>query len=196
MKKIGYLLSLGCILWLFVACTPFSPAPATVTPTFASVTPTIELTVASPIVTLSPTETATVIVTVEMAASENCSTGWSWAIGPEEPEFAKTVQEMMSAVPISGTVRVSTYGENDGCGRYHAMSTDFTFTIPVPDPADEVALAPQAETLLQFAQTANQGADRPAPNLGNLEVAFTGNGQRCYWRRSGVEWNIRCEGSE
>lgn len=122
--------------------------------------------------------------------------GWSWATGPGEPEFAQTVQAMMAMVPISGTVRVSTYGENDGCGRYHAMSTDFAFTIPVPDPTDEAALAPLAGALLQLAETANQGETRPAPNRGNIAVVFTHEAQQCTWRYAGFEWNKTCNNNE
>lgn len=196
MKTCYQILILGWGWLLLAACTPFSQAPATLTSPPDSVIVTEVVVVTVPVVTLSPTETATPPITVEPPTPENCSMGWSWATGPGEPEFAQTVQAMMATAQISGTVRVSTYGENDGCGRYHAMSTDFTFTIPVPDPTDEVALAPQAEVLLQLAQTANQGENRPAPNLGNLEIAFTNDSQRCYWQRSGTQWNIRCEGSE
>ena len=198
MKNLYQILILGWGWLLLAACTPFSQAPATFTPPSDSVILTEVIAVTVPVVTVAPTETATAtpFVTIAPPTPENCNTGWSWATGPDEPEFAQVVQKMMATAQISGTVRVSTYGENDGCGRYHAMSTDFTFTIPVPDPTNEAALAPQAEALLQLAQTANQDETRPAPNFGNLEIAFTNDSQRCYWRHSGAEWNIRCEGNE
>lgn len=184
MKKF-WIIGSGRWFWLLimVACTPFSPATPTATPNLS--------------VTLPPTETiaAASLTSDPSPTPENCITGWMWAYGTAPDEFVQVVQTMMATAQISGTVRVSTYGENDGCGRYHAMSTDFTFTIPTPDPTDEVALAPLADTLTQLAQTANQGENRPAPNLGNLEITFENDVQRCYWRRSGGagEWNKRCE---
>ncbi len=198
MKKCYQMLILGWGWLLLVACTPFAQTPATLTPLPDPATPTPLSPATIPVLTVAPTETATAAppVTVVPPTPENCNTGWSWATGPDEPQFAQVVQTMMATAQISGTVRVSTYGENDGCGRYHAMSTDFTFSIPVPDPTDEAALAPQAEALLQLAQTANQDETRPDPNFGNLEIVFTNDSQRCYWRRSGAEWNIRCEGNE
>jgi len=174
-------------LWLgfilLVACTPFSPVLPTVVPVpVNTLTPTATIAAATPTHDPSPTP-------------ENCNTGWNWAYGVASEEFVQSVQAMMVTAQISGTVRVSTFGENDGCGRYHAMSTDFAFTIPVPDPTDEATVSPLAETVTQLAQTANQGENRPAPNLGNIEIAFENDSQRCYWRRSGVvgEWNKRCE---
>ena len=192
MKTCYQILILGWVWLLLAACTPFSQTPATLTSPPDSVIVTEVVVVTVPVVTLSPTETATPPITVEPPTPENCSMGWSWATGPDEPKFAQVVQEMMATAQISGTVRMSTYGENDGCGRYHAMSTDFTFTIPVPDPTDEAALAPQAGALLHLAQTANQGETRPAPILGNIAIVFTHEAQQCTWRYAGVEWNKTC----
>ena len=196
MKKCYQMLILGWGWLLLVACTPFAQTPATLTPLPDPATPTALIPATIPVLTVAPTATVTPPVTVAPPTPENCSTGWSWATGPDEPGFAQVVQEMMATAQISGTVRVSTYGENDGCGRYHAMSTDFTFTIPVPDPTDEAALGPQAEALLQLAQSANQDETRPAPNFGNLEIVFVNEAQYCTWHKTSNKWNIWCEEAE
>lgn len=180
MRHVGAI-CLGLLVWamMVVACTPVAQTATTVVP----------------VVTVPPTETvaAATITPDPSPTPENCNTGWNWASGTAPAEFAQAVQGMMVTAQISGTVNVSTFGENDACGRYHAMSTDFAFTVPVPDPVAETSVAPLAETLLQLAQTANQSENRPAPNLGNIEIAFENASQRCYWRRSGNEWNTRCE---
>jgi hypothetical protein len=61
----------------------------------------------------------------------SCMGGWTWAYGSVPPEFITQVQDAMTASGLDGSVQASTFGENDGCGAYHAMSVDDVFTVRV-----------------------------------------------------------------
>lgn len=172
-------------LALLVACAPVTPNTQTIT-------------------TISPTETATAPIVTEEAVTTpivtevttplSCEGGFSWAYGTASPEFAQWVETTLATAQITGTVKVSTFGENDACGHYHAMSTDYVFVIPVADLTDTVTLSSIGEQIMTIVRAAADQENRPAPNIGNVSIQFQAGEQVCRWQyRNENEWDSDCD---
>jgi hypothetical protein len=162
-------------LALLVACTPATPNTQTIT-------------------TSSPTETATTPIVTEVTTPLSCEGGFSWAYGTASPEFAQWVETALATAQITGTVKVSTFGENDACGDYHPMSTDYVFVIPVADLTDTVTLSSIGEQIMTIVRAAADQENRPAPNIGNVSIQFQAGEQVCRWQyQNENKWDSDCD---
>jgi hypothetical protein len=94
----------------------------------------------------------------------------------------------LTASGLEGSVQASTFGENDGCGGYHAMSVDYMFTVQVPDLEASGDLASKAAAVLGIAQRFVDAS--PAPNLGKLQLTFQRGSQQCSWAYESGAWNL------
>jgi len=165
-------------LALLVACTPTTPNTPTITTT----------------TTISPIEVITSPTATDAFTPRSCAGGFSWAYGTASPEFAQWVETALATAQITGTVKVSTFGENDACGDYHAMSTDYVFVIPVADLTDTVALSSIGEQIMTIVRAAANQENRPAPNIGNVSIQLQAGEQVCRWQyRNENEWDSDCD---
>src|SRR6266508_5978065 len=106
-------------------------------------------------VTMPPTPISSSTAIATAASGENptsCMGGYTWAYGSVPPEFITQVQEAMTSSGLDGSVQASTFGENDGCGAYHAMSVDYVFTVRVEGLEASEDLAKQASSVLDIAK--------------------------------------------
>jgi hypothetical protein len=116
-----------------------------------------------------------------------CAGGYTWAYGSVSPEFIDQVQEALVAAGLNGSVKASTFGENDGCGGYGAMEVDYEFTIQMKRLDVGSDLANTAASVLDIAKRFVDAS--PAPNLGNLSLVFQANDKRCTWVFRDGAWN-------
>lgn len=94
----------------------------------------------------------------------------------------------MAAAGLEGDAQAGTFGENDGCGGYHAMSVDYVFTVQVENLEAGDDLARKAARILDIAR--RFVAESPAPNLGKLQLTFQAEGGRqCGWYYASGAWN-------
>ena len=113
--------------------------------------------------------------------------GYNWAYGTVPPEFIDQLQEAMTASGLEGSAQASTFGENDGCGTYHAMSVDYVFTVQVQSLESGTELANTAASVLEIALRFVK--ESPAPNLGHLQLNFQSGEQGCRWGYDSGAWN-------
>lgn len=117
-----------------------------------------------------------------------------WANGSVPPEFISRVQDAMRASGLEGSVEVSTFGENDGCGEFHAKDVDYAFTVRVQSLEASEDLASKASAVLDIAMRLVNTS--PAPNLGKLQLTFQSeNGEQCGWSYSAGAWNSGAPGA-
>ena len=94
----------------------------------------------------------------------------------------------MRASGLEGSVQASTFGENDGCGVYHARDTDYGFTVRVPSLEATEDLASKASAILDIASRFVEAG--PAHNIGRLQLTFQAEaGGQCTWSYSEGAWN-------
>ncbi len=126
--------------------------------------------------TITPTITAT-----------PCMTAYSWAYGSVPPEFIERVQQAMKNAGLDGTVKASTFGEDNSCDGYDAMEIDYTFTVNTPDLGAGDELARIGNSIVTITQ--NCADPCPAPNVGILNLIFQSPDQSCKWDYDGDAWN-------
>ncbi len=142
-------------------------------------------------VTMPPTPISSSTAIATAASGENptsCMGGYTWAYGTVPPEFITQVQDAMTASGLDGSVQASTFGENDGCGEYHAADVDYVFTVHVQSLEASEDLSNKASIVLDIAKRFVSSS--PAPNLGKLLLTFQAeDGQQCQWSYSEGAWN-------
>ena len=116
-----------------------------------------------------------------------CNGPYTWAYGTVPPEFIGQLQEAMRAAGLAGSAQASTFGENDGCGGYHAMAVDYVFTVQVESLGSGTELASVGERVLEIATRFVNAS--PAPNLGHLRLVFRSGDQECQWGYGAGAWN-------
>lgn len=159
-----------CFIAVITACSSSILEPSPTNSPGSAVLP-------SPMITLSPTPTA---------APKSCDI-YTWAYGTVPPEFINQVQDAMTAAGIEGTVKASTYGENNGeCG-YIPMAVDYIFTAQVASLEVSADLASTASNILDIAKRfVGPGS---APSLGHLRLIFQAKDQQCEWFYRDDAWN-------
>jgi len=117
-----------------------------------------------------------------------CQITWTWGYGTVPPEFITQVQAAMAAAALEGSVKASTFGENDGCGGYHPKDVDYIFTVQVENLDAGEDLAGKGADILEIALRFVD--ESPAPNLGKLELIFQeANTRKCVWTYRDGAWN-------
>jgi len=121
------------------------------------------------------------------ASQGSSCTGYNWAYGTVTPEFIQQMEEALTASGLEGSVQASTFGENDGCGNFLAMSVDYIFTVRVESLEADTNLASIGERVFEIASRFVEAS--PAPNLGHLSLIFQRAGQTCAWVYDSGAWN-------
>jgi hypothetical protein len=118
---------------------------------------------------------------------------FTWAYGSLPPEFITQVQDAMKTAGLEGSVRASTFGENDGCGQYHARDVDYVFTVRVQSLEAGEELASKASAILDIARRFVEAS--PAPGLGRVQLVFQAEDSRqCRWSYEDNAWNSGAAG--
>lgn len=148
--------------------TPLSqdPGPTPVTPAAADAT-------------LTPSGgQGNVALATSTSTAESCD-GLSWAARPAPPELVARARTDMASASPGGNVKVSLYGEEDGCGQFTASQIDFGFTLDVRDSTTEAEVTAFDQRVHDIAaQLVPAGA---VPGLGRVVVSLRKDGQPCTW---------------
>ena len=173
LSRLGVILVIPLIL---LACDAVS-SPVPLAPTFIS----------------SPTTTPTASAALN-GSPTSCIGFYMWADGSLPPEFITQVQDAMRTAGFEGSVQASTFGENDGCGEYHAKDVDYVFTVRVQSLDASEELASKASAILDIAT--RSVAASPAPGLGRVQLIFQAEDSRgCQWFYEDDAWNSGVPGA-
>ena len=108
------------------------------------------------------------------ATEPQCAYMWDTENLPDVPA---QVQSAMQAAGLEGiTVSAQAFGENNSCGGFGAMETDYRFMVPVEGLERTELLGAQLERLLMVLD--DFPVDKtPGPNPGSIKVTFTADSQ-------------------
>jgi hypothetical protein len=172
-RSIGLLISLAGIAMALSACGARSVAPIA-GQVATAIVPTQTISPPTEAPTLLPTATP------EPTTVASCAGQWTQAYGAGSPDIEARIQQTLAAEQIDASVRSSTYGENDGCGAFHAASLD----IEVTAQAKTITEHGQLEALVREIDAVVQQVHeqiKVAPNIGRRQIIFEANGTTCRW---------------
>ena len=145
--------------------------------------------------TFIPSPTTTLAASAALNGSPTpCIGFYMWAYGSVPPEFITQVQDAMRIAGLEGSVQASTFGENDGCGEYHAKDVEYVFTVRVQGLGLSDDLTSKASAILDIARRLVEVS--PAPNLGKVQLIFQAeDGRECQWFYQDDAWNSGAPGA-
>lgn len=92
--------------------------------------------------------------------------GWTWTIGPVQPEIAARASQGLDEEGIEAVVTVTGSGETDSCGNFRLSAVDFEVALEEDRPAHEFE---QQELIKHVTSILRRFAQ---PNLGRVAITF------------------------